>query len=67
MLESKIKKVLRSLITEEDVTETQVIFTPDEYVELLPYFGWSGVAVANMKQYRGKEIVINGKLDFQPS
>jgi hypothetical protein len=64
MLESKIKKVLRSLITEEDVTETQVIFTPDEYAELLPYFGWSGVAVANMKQYRGKEIVINGKLDL---
>ena len=62
MLRESIKKVLRSLINEEEITDDQVIFTPDEFQEMLPYYGWSAKAIQDDRQYRGKKMIVNGDL-----
>lgn len=43
--------------------ENVVHITPEKYVELMNFVGHDGRRINNLKQYKGKQIVIDGSID----
>lgn len=64
MIRESIVKILRTLITEEEITDDTVMLTPEEFKEYLPYYGWSTKALQYDRRFRGKQMIITGDLDL---
>jgi hypothetical protein len=60
---SQIQKVVQMLVEEEG--QESVVITPDQYINFLKFTNYNGKLVQNMKQFRGKRIVINGDLSLR--
>ena len=60
-----MKNLIRKILIEETSEDDFVPLTSEEYIDLLRYASFDGSAVERMKKYRGKRIVINGKLDLR--
>ena len=60
MIRENIKKILKTIITEQE--DNKVVITPQKYLEFLEFVSWDGRKINNLKQFKGKEIVINGDL-----
>ena len=59
---SQIRDVVKILLENEG--DNEVIITPEQYINYLKFAGYDGKAVQNMKQFRGKRIVVDGNLDL---
>ena len=59
---SQIRDVVKILL--ENESREEVVITPEQYVYYLKFAGYDGRAVQNMKQFRGKRIVIDGDLNL---
>ena len=57
-----MKNLIRKILIEETSEDDFVPLKSEEYIDLLRYASFDGSAVERMKKYRGKRIVINGKL-----
>jgi len=64
MIRESIVKILRTLITEEEITDDTVILTPEEFLDYLPYYSWSTRALQYDRRFRGKTMIVNGDLDL---
>ena len=42
--------------------ENVVHITPEKYIELINFVGHDGRRINNLKQYKGKQIVIDGNI-----
>ena len=60
---SQIQKVVQMLVEEEG--QESVVITPQQYIDLLKFTDYNGKLVQNMKQFRGKRIVIDGDLSLR--
>lgn len=60
MIRENIKKILKTIITEQE--DNKVVITPQKYLEFLEFVSWDGRKINNLKQFKGKEIVIDGDL-----
>ena len=60
---SQIQKVVQMLVEEEG--QESVVITPEQYIDLLKFTDYNGKLVQNMKQFRGKRIVIDGDLSLR--
>ena len=60
---SQIQKVVQMLVEEEG--QESVVITPEQYIDLLKFTDYNGKLVQNMKQFRGKRIVIDGNLSLR--
>ena len=60
---SQIQKVVQMLVEEEG--QESVVITPDQYINFLKFTNYNGKLVQNMKQFRGKRIVIDGDLSLR--
>jgi hypothetical protein len=60
---SQIQKVVQMLVEEEG--QESVVITPEQYIDLLKFTNYNGKLVQNMKQFRGKRIVIDGDLSLR--
>jgi hypothetical protein len=60
-MRKNIKNIIRQFIMESD--ENVVHITPEKYVELMNFVGHDGRRINNLKQYKGKQIVIDGSID----
>ena len=60
---SQIQKVVQMLVEEEG--QESVVITPEQYIDLLKFTDYNGKLVQNMKQFRGKRIVIDGSLSLR--
>jgi len=60
---SQIQKVVQMLVEEEG--QESVVITPEQYIDLLKFTNYNGRLVQNMKQFRGKRIVIDGNLSLR--
>ena len=61
MIRENIKKILKTIITEQE--DNKVVITPQKYLEFLEFVSWDGRKINNLKQFKGKEIVIDGDLN----
>jgi hypothetical protein len=52
------------MLVEEEGQES-VVITPEQYIDLLKFTNYNGKLVQNMKQFRGKRIVIDGDLSLR--
>lgn len=59
---SQIRDVVKILL--ENESREEVVITPEQYLYYLKFAGYDGRAVQNMKQFRGKRIVIDGDLNL---
>jgi hypothetical protein len=57
-----IKNFIKNFLLEQD--DNVVIISPADYIELLENVGGVASRIAMLKQYRGKNIVIDGDLDL---
>ncbi len=60
---SQIQKVVQMLVEEEG--QESVVITPEQYINFLKFTDYNGKLVQNMKQFRGKRIVIDGNLSLR--
>ena len=60
MLKNNINKILKKIILESE--ENVVHITPEKYIELINFVGHDGRRINNLKQYKGKQIVIDGNI-----
>lgn len=60
---SQIQKVVQMLVEEEG--QESVVITPEQYINFLKFTNYNGKLVQNMKQFRGKRIVIDGNLSLR--
>jgi len=60
---SQIQKVVQMLVEEEG--QESVVITPEQYINFLKFTNYNGKLVQNMKQFRGKRIVIDGDLSLR--
>jgi hypothetical protein len=60
-MRKNIKNIIKQFIMESD--ENVVHITPEKYVELMNFVGHDGRRINNLKQYKGKQIVIDGSID----
>jgi hypothetical protein len=60
---SQIQKVVQMLVEEEG--QESVVITPEQYIDLLKFTDYNGKLVQNIKQFRGKRIVIDGNLSLR--
>jgi hypothetical protein len=58
-----LRKIIKSILTEQE-GENDVVLTPEEYSEILKLVGYRGSNVNNLKKYKGKNIIVNGKLNL---
>ena len=58
---SQLRNIISKILTEENSEE--VVLTPEQYIELLKFVSYRGNLINNLKGYRGKKIVVNGKLN----
>ncbi len=61
MIRENIKKILETIIAEQENNKVEI--TPQKYLEFLEFVSWDGRKINNLKQFKGKEIVINGDLN----
>ena len=59
---SQIRDVVKVLLENEG--DNEVVISPEQYTNFLKFAGYDGRAVQNMKQFRGKRIVVDGDLDL---
>ena len=59
---SQIREVVKVLLENEG--DNEVVISPEQYTNFLKFAGYDGRAVQNMKQFRGKRIVVDGDLDL---
>jgi hypothetical protein len=59
---SQIRDVVKVLLENEG--DNEVVISPEQYTNFLKFAGYDGRAVQNMKQFRGKRIVVDGNLDL---
>jgi hypothetical protein len=59
-MRKNIKNIIRQFIMESD--ENVVHITPEKYIELINFVGHDGRRINNLKQYKGKQIVIDGSI-----
>lgn len=59
---SQIRDVVKVLLENEG--DNEVVISPEQYINYLKFAGYDGRAVQNMKQFRGKRIVVDGNLDL---
>lgn len=59
---SQIRDVVKVLLENEG--DNEVVISPEQYINYLKFAGYDGRAVQNMKQFRGKKIVVDGNLDL---
>jgi len=59
---SQIRDVVKVLLENEG--DNEVVITPEQYIHFLKFAGYDGKAVQNMKQFRGKRIVVDGDLNL---
>lgn len=52
------------MLVEEEGQES-VVITPEQYINFLKFTNYNGKLVQNMKQFRGKRIVIDGDLSLR--
>jgi hypothetical protein len=60
---SQIQRVVQMLVEEEG--QESVVITPEQYINFLKFTNYNGKLVQNMKQFRGKRIVIDGDLSLR--
>jgi hypothetical protein len=60
---SQIQRVVHMLVEEEG--QESVVITPEQYINFLKFTNYNGKLVQNMKQFRGKRIVIDGDLSLR--
>jgi hypothetical protein len=60
---SQLRSVISKILTEENSEE--IVLTPEKYIELLKFVSYRGNLINSLKGYRGKRIVVNGKLDVR--
>jgi hypothetical protein len=58
---SLINRLVSNVLLESD--ENAIHITPEKYLDLLKFVGYDGRRINNLKQYRGKEIVIDDSID----
>lgn len=59
---SQIRDVVKVLLENEG--DNEFVISPEQYTNFLKFAGYDGRAVQNMKQFRGKRIVVDGNLDL---
>lgn len=59
---SQIRDVVKVLLENEG--DNEVVITPEQYINYLKFAGYDGRVVQNMKQFRGKRIVVDGDLNL---
>ena len=60
---SQIRDVVKVLLENEG--DNEVVISPEQYINYLKFAGYDGRAVQNMKQFRGKRIVVDGDLSLR--
>jgi len=61
MLENNIKEILKKIILESQEIDS-VTISPQKYLEFLEFVSWDGRKINNLRQFKGKKIVIDGDL-----
>jgi len=67
LTESNLIKLIKNIIKEQsEQGEQEIVISPEEYYVLLKNVYYQANLIPKLRAFRGKKLVIDGSLDFQP-